>query len=87
MQKFPLQKFLSANSHPSPSPQTSVYLGFPLMTFHLVPSLMPSPPLMPTTTYCCYQNDLGIGPNDLDAMKENLIAQGITDIKKMELTG
>jgi len=33
------------------------------------------------------KNDLGIGPNDLDAMKENLIAQGITDIKKIELAG
>lgn len=31
------------------------------------------------------KDDLGIGPNDLQAMKENLIAQGITDIKELKL--
>eukprot|EP01064_Diplonema_japonicum_P009485 TRINITY_DN1697_c0_g2_i1.p1 TRINITY_DN1697_c0_g2~~TRINITY_DN1697_c0_g2_i1.p1 ORF type:complete len:544 (+),score=161.51 TRINITY_DN1697_c0_g2_i1:54-1685(+) len=32
------------------------------------------------------KNDLGIGPEDIDKMKENLIAQGITDIKAIKLT-
>jgi len=31
------------------------------------------------------KDDLGIGPNDLEAMKRNLRAQGITDIKEIKL--
>jgi len=33
------------------------------------------------------KNDLGIGPNDIDKMIENLRAQGITDISRVELKG
>jgi Ca2+-binding EF-hand superfamily protein len=33
------------------------------------------------------ENDLGIGPNDLQAMREALMAQGILDIKRIDLTG
>eukprot|EP01062_Namystynia_karyoxenos_P083305 TRINITY_DN956_c0_g1_i1.p1 TRINITY_DN956_c0_g1~~TRINITY_DN956_c0_g1_i1.p1 ORF type:complete len:452 (+),score=176.10 TRINITY_DN956_c0_g1_i1:87-1358(+) len=33
------------------------------------------------------KNDLGIGPNDIDKMIENLNAQGITDISRIELKG
>lgn len=32
------------------------------------------------------KDDLGIGPNDLDKMRENLEAQGINDIKEIQLT-
>ena len=32
------------------------------------------------------ENDLGIGPEDIDKMKEKLIEQGITDIKAIKLT-
>lgn len=31
------------------------------------------------------KDDLGIGPNDLDKMKVNLMRQGITDIKRIEM--
>lgn len=33
------------------------------------------------------KNDLGIGPNDIDKMIENLRNQGITDISRIELSG
>eukprot|EP01007_Sphenomonas_quadrangularis_P002005 NODE_3188_length_481_cov_88.259259_g2768_i0.p1 GENE.NODE_3188_length_481_cov_88.259259_g2768_i0~~NODE_3188_length_481_cov_88.259259_g2768_i0.p1 ORF type:complete len:118 (-),score=52.04 NODE_3188_length_481_cov_88.259259_g2768_i0:128-457(-) len=37
------------------------------------------------TTLETIQDDLGIGPNDLDLMRQNLEAQGINDIKKISL--
>jgi Ca2+-binding EF-hand superfamily protein len=32
------------------------------------------------------QNDLGIGPQDIDKMRERLVAQGVVDIKAIKLT-
>jgi hypothetical protein len=33
------------------------------------------------------KNDLGMKPNDKEAMKANLVSQGITDIKSVDTTG